>query len=244
MIQRLVSNGCSYMHAYNQGGGHIDLANRLNIPEAVNLAQSGCANDRIIRTTLKDSYLTDKPTLYVLGITFVSRYELPILKLEDNETEHTSFEGRWTNPQNQKFSNRWDHFWSEKDTDQFVALRTKEVYSDIDKLEDLMYRLISLTSDLATRGHTALIFQQADSIFRDFHASNPRLKLFDAYPNFIQGLKWCAIPWQHEQGVPSQDYAGVNKYGKTPEELKHRKLGEHKILNDFLTEYIKDNILE
>jgi len=62
------------MHAYNRGGGHIDLATRLNMSDAVNLAQSGCANDRIIRTTLKDSYLTDKPTLYVLGITFVSRY--------------------------------------------------------------------------------------------------------------------------------------------------------------------------
>ena len=80
MIQRLVVNGCSYMDVYASGNGHVDLASRLNIPTMESIAQSGCNNSRIIRTTLKDSYLTTEPTLYVLGVTFISRSEAPILK--------------------------------------------------------------------------------------------------------------------------------------------------------------------
>ena len=38
------------MNAYAQGGGHEDLASRLKIDTAVDQTQSGCANNRIIRT--------------------------------------------------------------------------------------------------------------------------------------------------------------------------------------------------
>ena len=101
MIKLLVVNGCSYAQVYANGNGHIDLARRLgivghhNIPQAVSLGIGGSANSRILRTTLKHSYITQVPTLYVLGLTFISRLELPICN-PDNE-----FEGRWANPQNQ-----------------------------------------------------------------------------------------------------------------------------------------------
>ena len=78
MISRLVVNGCSYVKCYDRGNGHIDLAERLNIPSAYSLALPGSCNNRIIRTTLKDSYITDHPTLYIVGLSFLNRSELPV----------------------------------------------------------------------------------------------------------------------------------------------------------------------
>ena len=75
---QLVVNGCSYMELYANGGGHRDLAKSLGIEEYSSLAINGSANSRILRTTLKHSYLTNKQTFYVLGMTFISRAEIPI----------------------------------------------------------------------------------------------------------------------------------------------------------------------
>jgi hypothetical protein len=86
MYQQLVVNGCSYSELYSTGGGHLDLAARLGIGSAATLALGGSANSRIIRTTLKHSYQTSVPTFYVIGATFLSRNEIPIL------TDSTTFE--------------------------------------------------------------------------------------------------------------------------------------------------------
>ena len=88
MIQQLVVNGCSYTHTYASGNGHEDLAQRLGMANAHSIAVSGSANSRILRTTLKHSY-TAPPTLYVLGMTFLSRLEIPICEPENE------FEGRF-----------------------------------------------------------------------------------------------------------------------------------------------------
>ena len=152
-ITNLVVNGCSYMEGYARGNGHIDLAKQLNIPNAYSLAIGGSANSRILRTTLKHSYQTTKPTLYILGLTFVSRSEIPILK-GDNE-----FEGRWCNPQNQEFSDRWDYFWSRKLSEEFVRIKLiTEIHSLLDRTEDLMYNTLAMISSLKARGHQVLIY--------------------------------------------------------------------------------------
>ena len=230
------------MNLYASGNGHVHLAEQLGINNPIDLTQSGCANGRMIRTTLKDSFLTSAPTLYIIGLTFISRSEAPILKCENEES---SFEGRWSNPQNQMYQHRWEHHWTEKDTDAFVNLKRKEeVYSLLDRTEDLMYRLISMVESLESRNHKVLIYQQADSDYF-CHLTNPRLNLLKKYTNFINGLQWCSIQWQHEQGVPPNPGEYENKYGQTPMELRHRQAGHHQKLNEFLTKYIKDNkILE
>lgn len=242
MIERLVVNGCSYMDAYVEGGGHIDLAKKLNIESAESLAQSGCNNSRILRTCLKDSYITDKKTLYVLGMTFINRSEVPILKCED---EHTSFEGRWTNPQNQLFENQWEDYWTDDDTQKLVNLKLKEaLYGLLDLTEDLMYRIISVITDLENRGHKVLIYQQADKSYWYF-IDYARLQLFKTKKNIVNGFHWCSIIWQHEQGVPYMPGDYKNRYETTPEEMRHRLSGEHVLLNRFLTNYIEEHkILE
>jgi hypothetical protein len=238
--QQLVVNGCSYMHAYMIGGGHNDLAKLLNINNAINLAVSGSANARIIRTTLKHSYLTTKPTFYLVGITFIRRDDLPILEVTDE------FEGRWTNPQNQDFADRWQFNWKQQDTVDYVRLKEKwEVFAAEDQLEDLQYRLITMVNDLKSRGHAVLVYQQADDVYRQF-VDSEKFKLLAESKNIIDSLAWRAVPWQHEQGVPGTDYWGdAKRLSQVPPELVHPKDGCHQALNDFLVKYIKENkILE
>lgn len=243
-FQRLVVNGCSYMEGYANGHGHNDLAAQLGIPSATSLAIGGSANSRILRTTLKDSYLTDVPTMYVLGMTFISRNEIPILKLYDSN--RSKFEGRWTNPQNQEYSQHWEEIWSERDTDKFVDLKLKfELYSLKDRTEDLMYRILSLISNLQCRGHQILIFQQADSSYMP-DLADPSLSLFSSAKEIVHGFAWQAVPWQHSQGVEIAAMASHNpKYAAPADEIKHRKPGKHHTLNNYLINYIKEHkILE
>jgi hypothetical protein len=214
------------MEGYSSGGGHRDLAQRLGIPVAESLAIGGSANSRILRTTLKHSYQAEVPTLYVMGLTFVSRSEIPICTVDN---ENTSFEGRWINPQNQEFSGRWEHFWSRKLSEEFVQLKLKtEAYS---------------LFDLKSRGHSVVVYQQADDSY-DMYLSTPRLKWFNSCPNVVQGFGWRAIMYQHEQGVPPAEPGGrANFIGPqtVPENIKHRAHGAHAPLNEFLVDYINDN---
>lgn len=234
--QQLVVNGCSYMEAYASGQGHQDLAERLGIPQSMSLAVGGSANSRIIRTTLKHSYITTQPTLYVLGLTFVSRIELPIL------LPSTEFEGRWTNFQNQSWSSRWDPPWGQAETDAMIELKLKwELNSILDRTEDLMYHIIAMIHSLKSRGHGVLVYQQADNIYHQY-LEHPRLQLFRSEPEILQGYSWCAIQWQHQQGVPAMEY-GPEQQQKVPPEMAHRRPGHHQKVNMFLTEYINNNNL-
>ena len=175
----LVVNGCSYMYEYVHGEGHDDFAEQLGIAKAESLAISGCNNSRIIRSTLKHSYLSSSKNFYVIGATFVHRNEAPILKCDDPH----SFEGRWTNPQNQYYKPRWEHHWTDKDTATFVELKLKEeVYSLLDRTEDLMYRYQTMIESLELRGHSVVIFQQADNSYFP-ELSNRRLSLFKSTPS-------------------------------------------------------------
>lgn len=231
MYQHLVVNGCSYSELYSSGGGHLDLAARLNIPTAESLAIGGSANSRIMRTTLKHSYQTAVPTFYVIGATFLSRNEIPILD------DSNQFEGRWTNPQNQQFVSRWIPEWRQRDTDTYVTLKLKaDMYSTIDRLEDLQYRWLSFISDLYNRGHGCVIYQQGDNLHLPL-MDDPRVKLFGTRREFVDGYRWRAIAWQYEQGVPPAYESDV------PVDMKHPAAGQHELVNAYLADYIKTNQL-
>lgn len=237
-ITRLVVNGDSYMEVYAQGNGHADLAQRLNITDSKSLAIGGSADSRIIRTTLKDSYITEQPTMYVLGVGFLSRWEVPVMNNDYDDT----FEGRWTNPQNQHYISRWEHNWNQKLTSQLMELKLiTDFYSVPDRLEDLMYRLIAMISDLHARGHRVVVFQQADSIYQRY-LDRDSMRLLHNNPIFIDSLRWKAVPWQIDQGVATINY-GHNSAYEVPPELKHPAPGHHDVLNTFLAQYIKDHIL-
>ncbi len=224
------------MEAYASGYGQVDLAERLGIATSESLAIGGSANTRIIRTTLKHSYQTTNPTFYVLGMTFLSRLEIPIL---ENQTE---FEGRWTNPQNQKFVKDWQYGWTQVETDQFVNIKLKsECYSILDRTEDLMYKISTMISDLQARGHCVLVYQQADNLYQEY-LDSPRLQLFKNIPAIIDGYRWRAVTWQMENGVAPSDY-GSNPTTHVPDSMRHPTPGQHQKLNEFLVDYINRNSL-
>jgi len=227
------------MEGYARGNGHVDLARQLNIPRAESLAIGGSANSRIIRTTLKHSYLTETPTFYVMGLTFISRWELPILTVDN---ENTSFEGRWCNPQNQEFSSRYEHFWNRAESEQFVEFKLKtEVYGTLDRTEDLMYNMLSAIESLQSRGHGVLIYQQADDGYH-MYLDNPRLRLLSSTPHIIDGFSWCAVKYQHEQGVDKMPTGLGNFIGPkdVPDHIRHPLPGQHAVLNRYLVNYIND----
>jgi hypothetical protein len=233
-VNHLVVNGCSYMEAYSAGLGYWDLAEQLGLDTCESLAIGGSANTRIIRTTLKHSYQTVQPTLYVLGMTFLSRLEIPIL---ENQSE---FEGRWTNPQNQLFAKDWQYGWGQAETNQFVTLKlNSEMYSILDRVEDLMYKILSMISDLHARGHRVLVYQQADPLYQEY-LDDPRLALFKSTPTIVDGYRWRAVSWQLSNGVPPTDY-GANLIHDVPDDIKHPRAGHHQKLNEFLVDYICEN---
>jgi hypothetical protein len=224
------------MEAYAAGNGHVDLAERLGMNTSESLAIGGSANTRIIRTTLKHSYQTTQPTFYVLGMTFLSRLEIPIL---ENQSE---FEGRWTNPQNQQFAKHWQYGWGAAETDQFVDIKLKsEIYSILDRTEDLMYKIVSMIADLKQRGHRVLVYQQADDVYQHC-IHDPRLDLFRKTTNILGGYAWLAVEWQHMQGVPAMNY-GNTPIHLVPDTMRHRESGHHQVLNSFLIDYIKQQQL-
>lgn len=239
MITQLVVNGCSYMESYAFGQGHVDLAQRLGIekdsgvPNAASLAIGGSANSRILRTTQKHSYNPGANTLYIMGMTFVSRLEIPILDDTD------SFEGRWSNPQNQQFRNRWGAHWKQANSDQFVDLKLKwEADSVLDRVEDLMYHVLAVISNIQQRGHKILVFQQADNLYQEL-LEHSRLQYFKNVPNIIDGFAWRSIAWQHSQGVQPTIYAPGHPY--VPPDMVHPAPGHHAVLNTHLTEYIQEH---
>lgn len=223
------------MFTYASGQGHLELAERLGIPVASSLAISGSANSRILRTTLKHSYITNRPTFYVLGMTFLSRDELPIQRITN------SFEGAWTNPQNQDYKTLWAAPWTQQDTDTFIELKMKwEWMSQVDRAEDLQYRMLSLINDLKSRGHGILIYNQADTTL-DTLQDDPRLALLGNSCHIMQQYRWRAIQYQHEKRIPFMDYGTQSE--NCPDELKHRVPGWHDTLNICLVDYIVQNSL-
>jgi hypothetical protein len=203
------------------------------VPNAVSLAIGGSANSRILRTTQKHSYTPGASTLYVIGMTFVSRVEIPILD------DTNQFEGRWSNPQNQQFRNRWVPQWKQTDSDQFVDLKLKwEIDSILDRTEDLMYHMLAVFSEIWQRGHRVLVFQQADNSYQEL-LEHPRLKYFKEYPYIVNGFEWRAVAYQHSQGVQPMIYAPGHPY--VPPDMVHLAPGHHNIVNTYLTEYIREH---
>jgi len=233
MIQQLVVNGCSYMDVYCQGMGHLDLSHRLGISNVHKLTLSGCANTRIIRSTLKHSYTSTVSTLYVLGITFMSRWELPILR------EARDFEGRWLNPQAQRPDTDILFKWTAEDTEVFKNLQFKAAtVAAEDQLEDLMYRLLSMLHDLRSRGHQAIIYNQADGSIPGL-VNDPKFQLLHLDPSFVHALAWRSIPWQQQQGAPVMTYPEGTE--SPPMEFRHIAPRHHQHLNAYLTNYIQEH---
>jgi len=237
------------MEQYALGNGHVDLATRLGIDASDSIALGGSCNSRIIRTTLKHSYQAKKPTVYIIGLTFLSRTELPVLSYDPKRD--LSFEGKWLSVQNafadsntgirgfmSTHDRDFDSHLSEKDIKKFIDLKLKFEFSSVlDRLDDLQFRLLSMINDLHSRGHEIVVYNQADDLFFDY-LDDRRLDLLDN-KHIIDRLRWRAVPYQKQCGTPmttDELERGV------PEEIRHPQVGAHENLNLFLADYIQSTI--
>lgn len=229
MINRLVINGCSYMNYYHEGGGTQDLADRLGLLEYTSLAKNSVCNSRILRTTIRDMYATDTPTLYVVGTSFINRYELTLLNQPDTD-------GSWVSCNGQPINRLPETYKKEAlllDINNFAKSHVN-LMNGRDLLEDLMYRLLCLIDAAKNKSHRVLIFNTAEHAV-DYYLHEPRYDQMRQTVEIIGGFHWRSIPWQFEQGAtyPPED----EQY---PADCRHVSPGQHQWLNEFLTNYIKE----
>lgn len=240
MIQhkkRLVVNGCSYMRNYTRGDGHAELAKLLGIDNYACLSQDGSGNDRIFRSTLRDSY-TDIPTLYLIGVTFAHRLELPIGR---HATRWVSISGSIMGSgaiyekASKELLTKLDPEISFNDIKKFFELREKLYFSaSVAVLDDLKYRIFMLIDSIKSRGHSVVIFNTAEEQIVGMFRPND-LK----YSEIVDDFKWFSNLWQFEQGEP---WDPTDESLGLPIMYRHVKSGNHIKFNDYIVDYINKNI--
>jgi len=203
------------------------LAQSLQMLNMHSLVVTGSCNSRIIRTTIKDSYQTTQPTLYIIGLSFLGRTEIPV------NAEVDQFEGSWMSIQNQPPPNvNYCVSWHNSDSDTFIRLKLKsEVFSVADRLEDLMFRLLAMINDLKSRGHQVCIFRQADDVYHNL-LNDSKFALLNQ-PEIVQGLKWGALEYQYKNGAkfdPRDSHLETN--------IRHVLSDNTNSLIKFITDYI------
>jgi hypothetical protein len=163
----------------------------------------------------------------------LGRSELPIREPTDD------FEGRWLSITNYPPPNvQYDQGWDSEMVKKFIDLRLKsQLYSILDRLEDLMYLITSTVNDLKSRGHQVLIFKQADDVYEPF-LDDPRVALLKKSVNIVDGLCWGANAWQYDHGV---EWHSIDD--KITRNHRHPLPGQFQVLNEFLVDYIKVNKL-
>ena len=231
---RLVVNGCSYMQFYAHGNGHGDLASQLKISDYHCLAKNGSCNNRIIRTTLRDSFANPDPTFYLIGMTFVSRYELPV------NQDRTDQDGKWLSFTTQGSvyppTAVMDPCVSKKDLKSYQDIWSKINLVSVDEwAEDLQYRLLSMCDSLNHRGHSCIIFNTADTVL-DYVLDQSKFQPLRSHPQIIHGLAWRSIPWQFDQGA-----AWPTNEEHLDRNCRHVAPGQHKWLNRYLTNHIQEH---
>lgn len=230
MINRLIVNGCSYMAYYDKGGGTKELADKLSMTSYDSLAKNSVCNSRILRTTLRDMYSACEPTLYVVGTTFVHRFELTTLDHAEEDGLWQSFNGHTINLTDNRRAEITD-----SDLESYNRAWNNIMY-DNELFEDLVYRVCSLVGAAKNLGHRMLVFNTAEHLVDYIDSS--KYKMLDNKSEIIGKLFWRSIPWQQAQGAqwPKED-AGY------PKNCRHVQPGDHKWLNEFLINYINHHKL-
>ena len=223
------------MNYYAQGNGHVDLANKLGMTNAKSLAANGSCNRRIIRTTLRDCFANTEPTLYILGMTFLTRYEFPAAQNRQNN------DGKWISftRSSTSMNKEFDPYFTQQNLLKFWELYDKFTLLGLpDLAEDLMYSILSLISTLHYRGHKVVIFNTAEHTV-EYFLKDSAFDLFRQQKEVVGGFEWRSIPWQFKQGA---DYSPEDE--QYPADSRHVAPGQHHWLNEFLTNYLREhNIL-
>jgi len=101
--------------------------------------------------------------------------------------------------------------------------------------------MLATISDVKSRGHGILVYNQAD-IFDVDITVDPLFRPMAQCKHIVHGYAWQSVPWQHKNNVPPTIYPATNKH-KVPPELVHPRPGYHTLLNEYLVKYINDYCL-
>lgn len=220
------------MKHHAMGDGHKDLAQQLGIEHYDSLSQYGQSNSAIIRLTVADS-MQAEPTLYVVGTTFLHRFELPVLKKVNNE--------KWGSFGNSTPIGAREYDDCVVDLESYVNLHLQYSINSVKEHAYALYLQLAMMIDsVKSRGHKIVVFNTAETMMDEAEFLDPNdVKFLDNYnAEIIDRLQWQSVSWQHAQGAKS-----------VPEDIKrdiplssrHIAPGEHKFLNNFLHEHINTN---
>jgi len=232
-VNRLVTSGCSYMNHHALGGGPEDLAHQLEINKFHTLSMDGLSNSAIIRLTVADSMQATEPTLYIVSTTFLQRFELPILRKVNNE--------KWGSFGNATPLDTREYDECVIDLEKYVDLHMQYSINSVkEHIYSLYQQLAMMIDSVKSRGHKIVVFNSAEQLLSETQFLDPNdVRFLDNYSTeIIDRLEWLSVTWQHEQGV-KPDPADIIQ--NIPWWSQHPAAGEHRFLNEFLTNYINTN---
>jgi hypothetical protein len=229
---RLVSNGCSYLYGYWEGGGTRDLASTLGCNEYDSLARTGVSNQSIIRTTFEDVFTTTSETLYIIGTTFHPRFEIPVGENND-----------WISPINIDLdTEEFPNGVTRHDVMDYIDARNR-VINDRALKQNTLWLFSQVTMLLDTiryRGHKAIVFNTAENRIANFidRYGKQHLEQFDR-PEIVELLTWQSNKYQFDNGAkwdPADNWIEERN-------CRHPDNGEHQHLNNFLVDYINKHCI-
>jgi hypothetical protein len=175
--------------------------------------------------------MTTDPTLYIIGLSFLTRTELPIKKTPD------VFEGKWMNITNLPDPDAdYEYGWGVQSVKSYIGIKLR-AHNTSEQLEELMYQILSTVDSLTSRGHQAIVFRVPDDGYENL-LMDTKFDLLKKSTNIIGGLSWGSLAYQYDNGVEqdSNDY-------DMPRNIRHPAIGQYQVLNKFLFNYLQDNQL-
>ena len=113
-----------------------------------------------------------------------------------------------------------------------------EINSETEVLFNTVFLYTSMIDTILNNGHQVIVFNTAETTFkRYYHSGN--LKFLERYKNIVDKFNWYSNSYQLSKGAKTSN----EDIGRDmPSIYKHIAPGEHKHLNEFLYDYINNNL--
>ncbi len=232
-MSRMLVNGCSYAHRW--GYATKDLGDRLGYDETVNIAIPASSNERIFRTTV--NYILENPVdLVVVGLTFWQRSESPFAR-------NIPIEGPWISYGNHTLNFEYLERigitldGSRADMEQYVKHKLVMEWRP-DYIDKMLTDLLCFTGWLKSRGIKYCVFGSCDMQYNCFTTPPAKKEALLADPCIINIFNWSSNKFLHENGAEFE----IEDQILDPL-VRHYEESAHRVLNDYLYEYITNNCL-
>jgi hypothetical protein len=222
-----------------------NLGNRLGFDKTVNIGQSGGCNERTFRTTM-DYILTNNDVSFVIiMLTFWNRLEAPWA------AKPSPGEGKWlsyaANGLTEQLAGRMDKTEVERNLiDQYIIDRFRYDINE-DYIDKLLMDIITLGSWLQSKGIQYCMFNTCDLRIPEFlKMPNFKYRIVEKNPSIIDLKNFLSNQYIYANGgsIPEVEVKLAEEQNRLLQpELVHYDNHGSAILNNFLYNYISENIL-